>query len=109
MPLIESFKLDAKDVLATFTAHVAMQLKTHFKAESKVLVTGGGAYNAFLLELLQNDTTVDYILPDPKLIEYKEALIFALLGMLKLENKINTLASVTGAHKDHSSGKIYLP
>ncbi len=108
LPLIESFKLDAKDVLATFTAHVAMQLKTHFKAKSKVLVTGGGAYNAFLLELLQNDTTVDYILPDPILIEYKEALIFALLGMLKLENKINTLASVTGAHTDHSSGKIYL-
>ena len=44
---------------------------------------------------------------EKKLIEYKEALIFALLGVLRVENKINCLASVTGANSDHSSGKIY--
>lgn len=106
VPLIQSFSLDARDVLATFTTHVAVQLRAQFRAGSKVLVTGGGAYNHYLLKLLQEDATVDYVLPDPSLIEYKEALIFALLGMLKLENKINTLASVTGASEDHSSGVI---
>lgn len=48
-------------------------------------------------------------IPDDKTIQYKEALIFGLLGVLKLRNEINTLASVTGAEKDHSSGKIFLP
>jgi anhydro-N-acetylmuramic acid kinase len=47
------------------------------------------------------------IIPENKILEYKEALIFALLGVLKLRGEINVLKSVTGASKDHSSGMIY--
>ena len=47
------------------------------------------------------------VIPDTKTIEFKEALIFALLGILKLENQVNVLASVTGAKNDHSSGDIF--
>ncbi len=109
LPIIEHFDLDPKDVLATFTEHIAGQLKKQFKNKSRVLVTGGGAYNTYLLELLRDDERVEFIVPNDMLVEFKEALIFALLGVLKLENKVNTLASVTGARKDHSAGKIYLP
>ncbi len=108
-PLIESFELNPNDVLSTFTLHIAVQIKNQFRDGSTVLVTGGGAYNTYLLELMQKDTKVKYILPEKTLIEYKEALIFALLGVLRLEEKINTLSSVTGAECDHSSGIVYLP
>jgi len=107
LPLIERFKLEPKDVLATFTMHIAMQIKRQFTQGSAVLVTGGGAYNTYLLELMQKDTDVEYVLPEASLIEYKEALIFALLGVLKLENRVNTLASVTGAKEDHCAGEVY--
>lgn len=109
VPVIEHFDLDPKDVLATFTEHIAGQLKKQFKNRSRVLVTGGGAYNTYLLALLRDDERVEFIVPNDMLVQFKEALIFALLGVLKLENKVNTLASVTGARKDHSAGKIYLP
>lgn len=109
LPLIEKHQLSAQDVLATYTAHIAVQLSTQFREGSSVLVTGGGAYNEYLLYLLRNKASGQYVLPDPLIIEYKEALIFALLGVLKMEGNINTLASVTGAKKDHSAGNIYHP
>ncbi len=51
----------------------------------------------------------EIIIPETKLVEFKEALIFGFLGVLKLENQVNCLASVTGAAKNHTSGKIYYP
>lgn len=109
LPLIESTQLEPKDILATYTQHIATQLRKQFKDNSTVLITGGGAFNTYLIELLKTNTTVHYVLPDAQLIEYKEALIFGLLGVLKLEDAVNTLASVTGAKNDHSAGNIYLP
>jgi anhydro-N-acetylmuramic acid kinase len=109
LPLIEDAKLKHIDVLATFTHHIAIQLRRQFKDKSTVFITGGGALNTYLIELLRENTSVQYVLPGIQLIEYKEALIFAILGVLKLEGKVNTLASVTGAKQDHSAGKIYLP
>ena len=52
-------------------------------------------------------STIEIIIPEEKTINFKEALIFALLGVLKLRNEINVLASVTGAKYDHSSGEIF--
>ena len=72
------------------------------------MITGGGAYNDFLIERLQfYAPEVTTTIPEPKVLEYKEALIFGLLGVLKLRNEINVLSSVTGAKHDHSSGEIY--
>jgi anhydro-N-acetylmuramic acid kinase len=78
--------------------------------KGSLLVTGGGAYNDFLMERIQHYLPeMKIIIPEKKVLEFKEALIFALLGILKLRDEINVLSSVTGAKTDHSSGFIYLP
>ena len=73
------------------------------------LITGGGAYNLFLIERIKRLSYSKIIIPNTDIIEYKEALIFGLLGVLKVRNEINCLKSVTGARKDHSSGRILEP
>ncbi len=105
-PLIESYNLEPIAVLATFTEHIAQQLANQFQVGNTVFITGGGAYNTFLIERLKVLKNIDVVLPDHLLIEYKEAIVFALLGVLKLEGENNCLASVTGASRDHSSGVI---
>lgn len=110
-PLINSFQLKTADILATVTEHIAIQIAQNIKnnKKTKVLVTGGGAYNNFLIERLQQYSNANFVIPCKELIEFKEALIFALLGYLKNNNEINCLKSVTGASKNHSSGLIYYP
>lgn len=108
-PVIETFKETPKNILSTFASHIAYQLSLQFKENSSVLITGGGAYNSHLLRELQGYKKLKIIIPSPKLIEYKEALIFGFLGILKIRNEVNCLASVTGAKENHSSGYIYNP
>jgi anhydro-N-acetylmuramic acid kinase len=115
IPIIESFQIPIEDKLRTFTEHVALQIslaiqsfETKNDKKEKMLITGGGAYNDFLIEKIQFYLPeIELIIPSPKILEFKEALIFALLGVLKLRNEINVLKSVTGAKTDHSSGVIY--
>lgn len=108
-PLIEKYNRSEHDVLATFTQHIAFQVAHALpEQKGKLLITGGGAYNDYLLELIKHNLPdVEVAVPDAKTIEFKEALIFGLLGVLKLRNEINVLASVTGAGHNHSSGRIY--
>ncbi|MFP9100698.1 anhydro-N-acetylmuramic acid kinase [Flavobacterium sp. RHBU_24] len=112
IPLIEEFNIQTEDKLRTFTRHAARQIaqainNTDVKKPG-LLITGGGAYNTYLIKSLKNLLPdMEIALPDDKTIQYKEALIFALLGVLKLRGDINVLGSVTGAPRDHSSGKIY--
>lgn len=109
LPLIEKHNLPIEDTLSTFTEHVAVQIALALpEKKGKLLITGGGAYHDFLIERLKTYLPeITIIIPPATLLEYKEALIFALLGVLKLRNEINVLASVTGATADHSSGVIY--
>ena len=111
LPLIESYTIPLEDKLHTFTEHVALQIALALPNKNgSLFITGGGAYNDFLIERIQNHLPeMKIIIPSPKILEYKEALIFALLGVLKLRGEINVLSSVTGAKTDHSSGKIYSP
>ena len=110
-PLIDSFQLELKDILKTFVEHIAIQIAIEInkKNTSSVLVTGGGVYNRYLFKRLEYYTNSRLKIPNKSLIEFKEAVIFGFLGVLKLRNEINCLQSVTGAIQDHSSGKIYLP
>ncbi|GAA4316684.1 anhydro-N-acetylmuramic acid kinase [Pontixanthobacter gangjinensis] len=110
-PLIDKYELDIPDILKTFAVHVAAQIVACLDndPDSLVLVTGGGAYNGFLIEQIRSMTKCELVIPDPQVVDFKEALIFALLGALKLRDEVNVLSSVTGAKIDHSSGRIYEP
>ena len=106
-PLIEASNIQVKDVLNTFSNHIANQIARVIKKDSKVLITGGGAYNDYVISKIKENKAMDITIPSKDLLEFKEALIFAFLGILKLRNEVNCLQSVTGASQDHSSGKIY--
>ena len=106
-PLIESFGLPVEDVLATFVEHVAVQVGKHVRG-GRVLVTGGGARNVYLVERMRaNAPQAEFVVPDPLTIDFKEALIFALLGALYVAGMPNCLASVTGAAHDNIGGCLY--
>ena len=107
--LLEAYP--TKDALATFVEHIAMQIAqtVNFLPKGKMLITGGGALNGYLVERIQNHTLHQVVIPDRITIDYKEALIFALLGLLRLEGQTNVLCSVTGAPSDSCSGKIWHP
>src|SRR5690606_17148006 len=108
-PLINSYDIAIQDVLRTFAEHIAVQISTEINKKShvSVLVSGGGVYNEFLINRLKSLTENKIIVPSKEIIEFKEALIFAFLGVLRLRNEVNTLKSVTGALKNHSAGKIF--
>ena len=112
LPLIEKYPLATIDKMHTFIVHSAFQTSLALNyldtSNRKILITGGGAYNDFLIERIQFYLPqLAIIIPDAKTLEYKEALIFGLLGVLKLRNENNVLCSVTGAKHDHSAGRIY--
>ena len=105
--LLKDFSVE--DSLATFVEHIALQIAlgvSHLR-KGKILVTGGGTRNKFLMERLQARTSHEVIIPDKMIIDYKEALVFAFLGLLRIEGKTNVLASVTGAESDSCSGRIW--
>ncbi|MGZ3903327.1 MAG: anhydro-N-acetylmuramic acid kinase [Bacteroidia bacterium] len=106
---IDNSKVSLKDKLATASEHAAFQtarVLNNFKVKN-VLVTGGGAYNKDFLERISAYTDCKLIISDDKTIQFKEALIFAFLGVLRLRNEVNTLKFVTGAKRDSCGGAIY--
>jgi len=116
VPIVNATKDTTENLLHTAVHHiceqVALQVKMNAtKDQSTMLVTGGGALNQFMMEVLQSkmEPMVSLVIPEKELIEYKEALIFALMGILRIEQEINVLKTVTGASKNSSSGVVYLP
>lgn len=110
IPLLESYNENPQNILCTYTHHIAHQISNTLNKYNccKILFTGGGVYNSYLIELIKEKSLGTVIVPDSQLVEFKEALVFGLLGVLKLRGEVNCLRSVTGAKYDHSSGKIYL-
>ena len=98
------------DLLRTVVAHIADQIIANVPGKARtLLVTGGGAHHSFLIEQIQNQRdTLRVIVPDPLIIDYKEALIFAFLGLLRLTGENNCLRSVTGAREDNCGGCVYV-
>ncbi|WP_420576397.1 anhydro-N-acetylmuramic acid kinase [Ekhidna sp.] len=98
--------------LRTYCQVIAEQIKASLYQTNpgKLLITGGGAFNNFLIELIKQGLNKwEIVVPESKLINFKESLIFAFLALRRFRNEINVLASVTGASKDSSSGVIHLP
>ncbi|MEO9570734.1 MAG: anhydro-N-acetylmuramic acid kinase [Polaribacter sp.] len=106
---LESSKRKPEDLLRTFTDHIAREIAKVLPKGVKVLVTGGGAFNEYLIYKINFNKKVNLIIPSIELTDFKEALVFAFLGLLRIDNQVNCLSSVTGAQKDHSSGKVFLP
>lgn len=111
LPIIEQKQQPIATILRTFTEHIAIQLAHALPVKKgQLLITGGGTFNEYLIERIQFQLpNIELVVPDSKTIEFKEAVLFGLLGILRLRNENNVLSSVTGASKDHSSGIIHSP
>ncbi len=108
IPELDREDIKLKDKLRTVYEHLAFQISRPLDKlpQGKILVTGGGAHNKFLTERIKANSKHEIIIPSDEIIDFKEAVIFAFLGVLRIRNEINTLASVTGAKKDHSGGIV---
>ncbi|WP_081211783.1 anhydro-N-acetylmuramic acid kinase [Salegentibacter sediminis] len=108
-PVLEKYEEDIPAIIHTYSVHIAQQIARVLDRDenSNVLVTGGGAFNSFIIKELKDNSPCHFTIPSKEIIDYKEALIFGLLGVLKIRGEINTLKSVTGAEKDHSAGVIF--
>lgn len=114
LPLLQSQKASVEDLLRTLVEHYAVQIADVVLAygtaeKGKLLVTGGGAYHAFFIQTLQDKLgdKVTVIVPPSDLVEFKEALIFAFLGVLRWRGEPNSMASVTGASCDSCGGVLF--
>ncbi len=115
IPLLENTEDSIENLLNTFCHHIAEKItdiikKNKISDHTKVLITGGGAFNEFLVGLFQEKSgnDIEFIVPEAKIVSFKEALIFAFLGTLRWRNEVNSLSSVTGSMKDNCGGAIYL-
>lgn len=116
-PLIKNFNLEIKDALRTYTEHISIQVKNALQTFSdknniqKLMITGGGAFNSFLIERIKKnleEINFEIYIPENVVVKYKEALIMALLGILRLREQYTVLASVTGASQDSIGGALWL-
>ena len=106
-PLLDAASLGLEDTLRTYYEHCAVQLARVTTPGKSLLVTGGGAYNKFLIERMRALSGCRIVIPEPAIIEYKEALIFAFLGVLYMADEVSCLSSVTGAERDNIGGMLF--
>jgi len=109
--IIDNSDTTVEDSLYTVCKHIAYQIRdvTREIAGNKYLITGGGVHNDFLVTAIEKELMQNIIIPNSQIIDFKEALIFAFMGALRIERKINCLASATGANSDSSVGVVYFP
>ena len=111
-PVVEPFTNEhpLADLARTVVEHIAIQVVANVPAAARTLLaTGGGAHHSFLIQQIQNQRdTLKTIVPDNLIVDYKEALIFAFLGLLRLTGENNCLRSVTGAREDNCGGCVYV-
>lgn len=110
LPLVSGSESQLPDKLATVTEHIAYQIAACLPSSAdNMIVTGGGAFNKFLISRIRSFTKTEVVIPPDDIVNYKEALIFALLGVLRMSSIPNCLPSVTGAAKASAGGAVYLP
>ena len=107
-PVLENSKCSIFDQLFTSGVHLCETIKTslNFDENDEILLTGGGSHNNFWVKKLK-ELKINVVIPEIILIDFKEALIFALLGVLKMRNEVNSLKTVTGSSKNLKCGSIY--
>jgi anhydro-N-acetylmuramic acid kinase len=118
-PMIMNTGVSTNDALRTYTEHIAVQIKNELNDDAqqltegrkKILVTGGGSFNSFLIERLTAllaGLNIDVIVPAEKTVQYKEAVIMALIGVLRWREEANVLPSVTGASRESVGGALWI-
>ncbi|MCF6365519.1 MAG: anhydro-N-acetylmuramic acid kinase [Bacteroidales bacterium] len=109
-PLLANFNIPDEDKIRTFYRHIAVQIAKviNTKNNSEILITGGGAHNKFLISEIESEIHQKVIIPDKETIDFKEAIIFAFLGYLRINKSVNALKFVTGAIKDNIGGSIFI-
>jgi len=116
-PMIKSFDLSTEDSLCTYLEHIALQIKNalipFFKIAEiqQLMITGGGAFNQFLIQRIQkhlSEINFEIFIPSDEVVIYKEALIMALLGALRWREQYTVLSSVTGASQNSIGGALWL-
>jgi anhydro-N-acetylmuramic acid kinase len=116
-PILKKAGLSVPDALRTYSEHIVLQIKNSiydFKetkpGDQKLLATGGGALNIFLIERLRQELKnlkIELTIPEKKLVNYKEAMIMAFIGVLRWRQEYNILSSVTGAGRDSINGALW--
>lgn len=111
LPLLNDEGLSIPDRLATSVEHTARLLGKYTVAKKiqRCLVTGGGAFNGYMMQRLRAGSPVELVVPEERTVAFKEAIIFAYLGWLRWHGRPNALASVTGSSRDSIGGALYLP
>lgn len=111
LPLTDNYNGPVTDLMRTVCEHVALQVNRSldFQKHFRVLVTGGGAHHQFLMERIRQSGNHHWVIPQNEWIDYKEALVFAFLGVLRWRGEPNVLHSVTGSSINHAGGAIYHP
>jgi anhydro-N-acetylmuramic acid kinase len=119
-PMILVVGCETRDALRTYVEHIVMQTRDAIinlinnklqTTNRKLLVTGGGAFNTFLVNRLSEELgqlQIQVMVPDEKLIRYKEAMIMAFMGVLRWRQEYNVLSSVTGASRDSIGGALWI-
>ncbi|HWC54184.1 MAG TPA: anhydro-N-acetylmuramic acid kinase [Chitinophagaceae bacterium] len=116
-PMLQHSGLSSADALRTYTEHIVLQIKNALhgikemkQGNKKLLVTGGGAFNTFLIERLKQELqtlNIEVVVPGKMLVNYKEAMIMAFIGVLRWRQEYNIVSSVTGAVRDSISGALW--
>jgi anhydro-N-acetylmuramic acid kinase len=119
-PMIRESDLAIPDSLCTYCEHIAEQTGLAIKSikdkmsatgPHKIMVTGGGAFNIYLMQRLQSqfrELEIELVIPEASLVQYKEAAIMAFIGVLRWRQEQNVLASVTGAMRNSIGGALWL-
>lgn len=109
LPILNRCNISVEDKLATYCEHIALQLRNSLRgfAKTPLFVSGGGAFNQFLIQRIEDVCELEVLVPDKKIIAFKEALIIAFMGVLRVRNEVNVLSSVTGASRDSVSGGLF--
>lgn len=108
-PIVKEYSITPEDKLSTLYEHIATQISLIINRINgkSILITGGGAHNSLLIHLLRNKSKHSIVILDKQTIDFKEALIFAFLGVLYILKQPGALSSVTGANQDSISGCLY--
>lgn len=109
-PLLRQSALSNQDILATVCEHIAIQIAEVIPDNKvkQVLATGGGVFNTHLVNRIKHHTQAKVVIPEDTIVEFKEALIFAYMGWLRILGETNCQSHYTGSSRDLCAGSIHL-